>query len=129
MGLSGSGVPDERLLGLDEVASRDKKHAKVGLEVRVLAMLAQRDRHGYQIVRDLNKEGLRFADQNNVYYVLKRLEGRRMVESRLEPSSRGPARRVYKLLPSGKQLLLAETSRFLEHGKVVDAFPRKSVDS
>ena len=111
------------------MASRDKKHAKVGLEVRVLAMLAQRDRHGYQIVRDLNKEGLRFADQNNVYYVLKRLEGRRMVESRLEPSSRGPARRVYKLLPSGKQLLLAETSRFLEHGKVVDAFPRKSVDS
>ena len=53
---------------------------------------------GYQIKRDFDEVFNNFwaAEQSQIYRTLKSLESRGLVRSRLEPSDRGPDRRVRK---------------------------------
>ncbi|MCY4636907.1 MAG: PadR family transcriptional regulator [Acidobacteria bacterium] len=55
------------------------------------------------------------AELSQIYPTLKRLEQRRMLRSRLEPSPKGPNRRVYTLTDEGRDELL----RWLRGGPVV----------
>jgi len=55
------------------------------------------------------------AELSQVYPALKRLEQRRMLRSRVEPSPKGPNRKVYTLTDSGR----AELERWLRGGPAV----------
>lgn len=55
------------------------------------------------------------AELSQIYPTLKRLEGREMLRSRVEPSAKGPNRRVYSLTDTGRGELL----RWLCSGPVV----------
>ena len=55
------------------------------------------------------------AELSQIYPTLKRLEQRRMLHSRLEPSPKGPNRRVYTLTGEGR----AELLRWLQSGPAV----------
>ena len=55
------------------------------------------------------------AELSQIYPTLKRLEQRRMLRSRLEPSPKGPKRRVYALTEEGRGELL----RWLRSGPAV----------
>ncbi|MDE0247865.1 MAG: PadR family transcriptional regulator [Gammaproteobacteria bacterium] len=72
---------------------------------------------GYALKRTFN-EGIRHfwsAELSQIYPTLKRLEGREMLRSRVEPSAKGPNRRVYSLTDTGRE----ELQRWLHSGPVV----------
>lgn len=56
------------------------------------------------------------AELSQIYPTLKRLEQRRMLRSRVEPSPRGPNRKVYSLTGRGRE----ELARWLRGGPEVD---------
>ncbi len=57
------------------------------------------------------------AQLSQIYPTLKRLEQRGMLDSRVEPSPKGPDRKVYSLTPAGRDELL----RWLRSGPAVGA--------
>jgi poly-beta-hydroxybutyrate-responsive repressor len=73
----------------------------------LLLLLKQGPSHGYEIMEKLG--GLPFMDAapdpGVVYRHLRRLEEEGKVESRLEPGSGGPARKVYSLTGEGENYL------------------------
>ncbi|NPV26074.1 MAG: PadR family transcriptional regulator [Firmicutes bacterium] len=73
----------------------------------LLLILKEQSIHGYELIEKL--ETLPFLDvvpdPGVVYRHLRRLEEEGMVESRLEPGSGGPARKVYSLTPEGEGFL------------------------
>ena len=63
-------------------------------------------------------EGIRHfwsAELSQIYPTLRRLEERRMLRSRVEPSAKGPNRKVYSLTDAGREELL----RWLRSGPAV----------
>ena len=55
------------------------------------------------------------AELSQIYPTLKRLEERRMLHSRIEPSAKGPNRKVYSLTDTGRE----ELQRWLHSGPAV----------
>jgi DNA-binding PadR family transcriptional regulator len=78
----------------------------------VLLSLHEGDRHGYAIVKDIEKhsEGHVRLAPGNLYGVLARLLDRGLIE---EAPGRGgdPRRRLYRLTATGRAALRAETRR------------------
>lgn len=75
----------------------------------LLLLLDERSAYAYEIndaIQDLS-QGTISADNNSIYRSLNRFEKMDIVESELQQSDIGPARRYYKLTGKGR-LLLAE---------------------
>jgi DNA-binding PadR family transcriptional regulator len=74
----------------------------------ILGMLAEQPRHGYELEELIAARGVRnWTDIgfSSIYYVLKRLGKAGWVTSSLEEAERGPARKVYRLTPTGETAL------------------------
>lgn len=73
----------------------------------LLFLLKQSPAHGYEIMEKLGTLPFVEAvpDPGVVYRHLRRMEEEGKVESRLEPGSGGPARKVYSLTPEGESYL------------------------
>ena len=79
-------------------------------ELTILTLLAERPRHGYEIEQVIEERGMREWTEvgfSSIYYVLKKLERRGLVEGRVEPATRGPARHAYALTPAGEEAVRA----------------------
>lgn len=78
-------------------------------ELLILALLAEQPRHGYEIERVIEDRGLRQGIRvgfSSIYSILKQLDKARFVEGQMEaPAGKGPARKVFRLTPSGHQAL------------------------
>jgi len=76
---------------------------------RILLGLLREPRSGYDVATAFRRGArhLWAADLSQIYRTLARLEEEGLVTSRLETSPRGPARRVYRRTPAGKEALLA----------------------
>ena len=77
-------------------------------ELAVLSLLAEQPRHGYDIERVINERGMREWTEigfSSIYYLLKKLGQEGMIEGQLEKSQHGPARKVYRLTPTGREAL------------------------
>lgn len=78
-------------------------------ELLILALLAEEPRHGYEIERVIEERGLRQGIRvgfSSIYSILKQLEKAGFVEGQMEaPAGKGPARKVFRLSPSGQQAL------------------------
>lgn len=87
------------------------------LEGIVLAILAARPAHGYEITARLRDEGFTDIAEGTIYALLLRLEKRALVDVENVPSEKGPPRKVYSLNAHGTQYLdeFWETWRFLAH--------------
>ncbi len=72
---------------------------------------------GYDLKNAFNETVRHFwsAELSQIYPALKRMEHRKLLRSRLEPSPRGPDRRVYSLTEGGRKELLS----WLRSGPVV----------
>lgn len=81
----------------------------------LLLFLAERENHGYELVRQLSSElpTEMVPDPGVVYRMLRRLEQEGAVASRLQSGEGGPARKVYSLTAAGRSRLAAwqETAR------------------
>ncbi len=91
---------------VSSVASHHSQMLKGLLDMCVLALIAEEPTYGYALVERLEEKGLVVQNEASVYLVLKRLDGKGRIEAHLEPSSTGPARKVYQATDAGRDVLL-----------------------
>jgi PadR family transcriptional regulator PadR len=91
------------------------------LEVVVLAVLANGDGYGYDVVRRLRSGGLAEVGDASVYGTLRRLFAQGLVASYVVPSEEGPHRKYYALTPIGHKALDAQRSTWLAFTTTVSA--------
>ena len=75
-------------------------------ELAILSLVAEEPRHGYQIEQVIKERGMRDWTEvgfSSIYYLLKKLERKGLVESELMEAERGPARKVYQATPAGRE--------------------------
>ena len=75
------------------------------LEGVVLAVLARRPAHGYEITAWLREQGFTDIVEGTVYALLVRIEQRGFVDVVKVPSEKGPPRKVYSLNAAGRDAL------------------------
>lgn len=90
----------------------------------LLLLLKKEPAHGYELVERIKAVELlkAFPDPGVIYRYLRRLEDMGMLESRLEPGSGGPARRVYSITPEGEDYLKAWVASLREVRDALDSF-------
>jgi PadR family transcriptional regulator PadR len=84
---------------------RDPQLLKGVLPMLVLALLAEEESYGYELVTRLQAAGLDQITTGTVYPVLTRLEREQRLRSRLVASDAGPARKYYRPTAAGLDLL------------------------
>jgi PadR family transcriptional regulator PadR len=75
------------------------------LDLAVLAVLADEDGYGYDVVRRLRDAGLTDVGDASVYGTLRRLFSAGALTSYVVPSEEGPHRKYYGLNKAGRDLL------------------------
>jgi PadR family transcriptional regulator, regulatory protein PadR len=75
------------------------------LDLAVLAVLAEEDGYGYEVVRRLRTAGLEEVGDASVYGTLRRLFQQGRLSSYVVPSEEGPNRKYYALNQAGRDLL------------------------
>jgi PadR family transcriptional regulator PadR len=101
----------------------------------LLLLLAEGTSHGYELLDQVAALGLDQVDPGGLYRCLRAMDEEGLVHSSWEPSTSGPARRIYQLTDDGRDWLhvvagsLAEVQRSLgsyqrRYQRVVDAAER-----
>ena len=75
------------------------------LDMCLLGIVSEGPSYGYEMVRKLNDRGLEIAGETSIYPVLRRLKNQELVESFLQDSPSGPARKYYRITLAGQHLL------------------------
>ena len=75
------------------------------LEMCLLAVIAEEPSYGYEMVRKLEGRGLALVGEGTIYPLLSRLQRQGLVESFVQESSGGPARKYYRLTENGSARL------------------------
>jgi len=90
----------------------------------LLILLKKQPSHGYELMEKLEKLSFLDAVPNPgvVYRHLRNLEEEGMVESKLEPGSGGPARKIYSLSPEGEDYLKSWVVNIRNRKSLLDKF-------
>lgn len=99
------------------------------LQYCVLALLADEERYGFDLVRALAETDGMVTSEGTIYPLLSRLRRDRLVESTWQESPSGPPRRYYRLTEAGRTALEGfrlEWSRFRD---AVDNFVERKARS
>ena len=75
------------------------------LEGIVLAILATRSAHGYEVTTLLREQGFTDIAEGTIYALLVRIEQKGLVDVEKVPSEKGPPRKVYSLSAAGRDYL------------------------
>ena len=86
--------------------NRSTQLLKGTLDMCLLALIGHRSCYGYEIVQQLTLQGLTLVSEGSIYPLLSRLQQRGYIEGYLVPSTDGPKRKYYRLLPAGAKQLL-----------------------
>ncbi|HEY0217814.1 MAG TPA: PadR family transcriptional regulator [Cellulomonas sp.] len=78
------------------------------LDVAVLAVVAEEDGYGYDVVRRLRAAGLSEVGDASVYGTLRRLYSSGALTSYVVPSDEGPHRKYYGINAQGRAMLAAQ---------------------
>jgi PadR family transcriptional regulator PadR len=81
--------------------THDPQLLKGVLSPLLLALLAERESYGYQLVQHLRRLGLSGLAEGTVYPALARLEREGRIRARLVRSRSGPARKYYRPTAAG----------------------------
>ncbi len=76
------------------------------LELTVLTALADKERYAYELVKSITKIPGLGISEGTIYPLLSRLRVQGLVQTRLEESSEGPARKYYSLTKEGVKTLV-----------------------
>ena len=90
--------------------SEDRELRKGSAETVILALLEERDRHGYEIAKLVaeRSDGALSFHVASLYPTLYRLERRGLIQGRWVEGSRTRRRRFYRLTPAGAKTLNAQ---------------------
>lgn len=78
------------------------------LEVAILGLLYDEPQYGYQLEKTIEGWGMRNWTQigfSSIYYVLKKLEKKELVESKLKKVKGKPSRKVFTITDLGRQTM------------------------
>ncbi len=92
------------------------------LEAAILGLLYEEPQYGYQLEKIIEGWGMRNWTQigfSSIYYVLKKLEKKELVESRLEKVEGKPSRKIYTITPSGKREMKEKVQDILSWNKKI----------
>ena len=89
------------------------------LDACVLALIAERDRYGYEIAAGMRDAGLDLVRDGTIYPLLARLEHRGQLESYLARSASGPRRRYYRITTAGWNELASATTTWAHISRAV----------
>jgi PadR family transcriptional regulator PadR len=76
----------------------------------LLAVISEEPTYGYEMARKLQDRGLNLVSEGSIYPLLSRLQKQGLVDGYLVESPGGPARKYYRLAPSGRQALESWTA-------------------
>src|SRR5438477_61683 len=92
------------------------------LQYCVLALLAEDERYGFELVRALGEVDGMVTSEGTIYPLLSRLRRDGLVETTWEESPSGPPRRYYRLTRSGRQALEDFVQEWTRFRDAVDRF-------
>ena len=75
------------------------------LEGCVLAIIAEGETYGYEIIGELEKAGFEDIGEGTLYPVLTRLDKNKLIRCRRAKSPLGPVRKYYSITAEGKKAL------------------------
>jgi PadR family transcriptional regulator PadR len=75
------------------------------LELCILNDIRNRKMYGYEIVRRLRKIDGLIISEGAIYPILSRLRRQGLVETSIQESAEGPARKYYKLTKEGEEMV------------------------
>jgi PadR family transcriptional regulator, regulatory protein PadR len=94
---------------------------KGALDAAALAVVAEQDGYGYDVVRRLRAAGLTDVGDASVYGTLRRLYHAGALTSYVMPSDEGPHRRYYGITDSGRAQLAEARETWTEFARALDA--------
>jgi DNA-binding PadR family transcriptional regulator len=77
-------------------------------ELAILSLVAEKPCYGYEIEQIIEQRGMREWTEiqfSSIYYLLKKLEGKKLITGRLRSNPSGPARKVYRITEQGQAAL------------------------
>ena len=95
------------------------------LELCALALLAKKNRYGYELVNEISKTIS--ISEGTIYPLLRRLKNDGFVTTYLEESSEGAPRKYYQLTKSGKEMEKELKEEWLTFVKQVNSFLKGGV--
>lgn len=84
------------------------------LDTCLLALLAERPTHAYELVTRLEQQGIAGVGYGTVYPLMGRLRRDGLVTERIEASPTGPPRKVFEVAPAGRQALSEWTQQWVD---------------
>src|SRR5918993_1782617 len=96
-------------MGMNALARELKRGST---EVLILALLEERDRHGYELARliDERSRGEISFHVASLYPTLYRMEDKELIEGRWVEKAGQRRRRCYRLTPAGRKMLASQRS-------------------
>ena len=91
------------------------------LDLAVLAVVADEDGYGYDVLRRLRAAGLTEVGDASVYGTLRRLYSSGSLTSYVVPSDEGPHRKYYGITPAGRRLLAEQRDAWAGFSGTVSA--------
>jgi PadR family transcriptional regulator PadR len=91
------------------------------LDGAVLAVTAEQDAYGYDVLRRLRTAGLTEVGDASVYGTLRRLYTAGALTTYMVPSDEGPARRYYGITDHGRDQLEQARAVWQEFSQALDA--------
>jgi DNA-binding PadR family transcriptional regulator len=91
-------------------------------EAAVLGLLSEIPLYGYTIEKIIEERGMRHWTDigfSSIYYVLKRLESRRLITSTYEVQEDKPSRKVFTITPEGREIMKKKVSLLLSENRRV----------
>jgi len=110
-------------LGADSLIGLPRNYLRPCL----LLLVAEGTSHGYDLLDGVRALGLGKVDPGGLYRCLRALDEDGLVRSSWQPSSRGPARRIYSLTEEGRDWLDAMAASLSEVHRVLSMYRRRYV--
>lgn len=95
------------------------------LELCILNGIRDGRLYGYEIVRALRKIDGLVISEGTIYPILSRLKREGLVETNIEESSEGPARKYYRLTKTGEAMLSRMNAHWSAVKKGIDALRKE----
>lgn len=90
------------------------------LEAAILGLLYEKPQYGYQLEKTIEGSGMRNWTQigfSSIYYVLKKLEKKELVTSKLEAVEGKPSRKVFTITDKGRETMKEKVRDLLSWNK------------
>lgn len=91
------------------------------LEYCVLALLQDRERYGFELIRALSEMDGMLMSEGTIYPLLGRLRREQLVTTFWQESDAGPPRRYYRITEAGQAALVAFSEEWTRFRDAVDS--------